>query len=405
MSSRTWCVAALLCVSVPAAGQTVLSEEDAIARLSMDSPRARAIRAAADVARADALAAGRWPNPRLALERESVAGVRETLLTVLQPLPVTGRRDLERASASSLADATSLRAGDEVRRARADLRRAYAALAAAQVRERELGRSRDQLVELARILERREAAGDAAGFDRLRAEREVIDVEADRMIAAADRAQAQARLAGFFAGGTDPATLAAAEPVGGARELPPAEALMARAEQSRGQLLALQKDAEAASLSMRAADRRWIPEPEVRVGTKSSNFGGGDIGSVIGVQATLPVFDAGRPERAQAQARANQAQAQLDALRLVLRADIGAARSAAVERRRAAEAYRAAASKNAGEVERIAQVSYDAGERGILDLLDAFRMSASARLRQSALDAAARDAEIELEFVSGWEIR
>jgi len=123
------------------------------------------------------------------------------------------------------------------------------------------------------------------------------------------------------------------------------------------------------------------------------------------VQATLPVFDAGRPERAQAQARANQAQAQLDALRLVLRADIGAARSAAVERRRAAEAYRAAASKNAGEVERIAQVSYDAGERGILDLLDAFRMSASARLRQSALDAAARDAEIELEFVSGWEIR
>jgi len=304
-----------------------------------------------------------------------------------------------------VADATSLRAGDEVRRARADLRRAYAALAAAQVRERELGRSRDQLVELARILERREAAGDAAGFDRLRAEREVIDVEADRMIAAADRAQAQARLAGFFAGGTDPATLAAAEPVGGARELPPAEALMARAEQSRGQLLALQKDAEAASLSMRAADRRWIPEPEVRVGTKSSNFGGGDIGSVIGVQATLPVFDAGRPERAQAQARANQAQAQLDALRLVLRADIGAARSAAVERRRAAEAYRAAASKNAGEVERIAQVSYDAGERGILDLLDAFRMSASARLRQSALDAAARDAEIELEFVSGWEIR
>ena len=52
MSSRTWCVAALLCVSVPAAGQTVLSEEDAIARLSMDSPRARALRAAADVARA-----------------------------------------------------------------------------------------------------------------------------------------------------------------------------------------------------------------------------------------------------------------------------------------------------------------------------------------------------------------
>ena len=49
-------------------------------------------------------------------------------------------------------------------------------------------------------------------------------------------------------------------------------------------------------------------------------------------------------------------------------------------------------------------MSYDAGERGILELLDAYRTGASARVRQSALDAAVRQAEIELEFVSGWEI-
>ncbi|HWN85805.1 MAG TPA: TolC family protein [Vicinamibacterales bacterium] len=405
MSTRTWCVAALLLVSAPAAGQTVLSEEEAIARLSLDSPRARAIRAAADVARADALTVGRWPNPRLAFDRESVAGVRETLTTVLQPLPITGRRELERDAALALADATGLRADDEVRRARADLRHAFAELAATQVRERELTRSRNRLVELARILELREAAGDAAGFDRLRAEREVIDVDADQMIAASDRARAQARLASFFAGSTDPATLVAAEAVPGARDLPGADALVARAERQRGQLQAFQKDADAASLSMRAADRRWIPEPEVRAGTKWSNVGGGDIGSVFGVQAVLPLFDHGQPEHALAEARARQAQARLEAFRAVLRADIVVARSAAVERRRAAEAYRAAASKNAGEVERIAQVSYDAGERGILDLLDAFRTSSSARVRQASLDAAARDAEIELEFVSGWEIR
>jgi hypothetical protein len=39
-----------------AAAQTVLSEADALARLSTESPRVRAIRAAVDVARADALA-------------------------------------------------------------------------------------------------------------------------------------------------------------------------------------------------------------------------------------------------------------------------------------------------------------------------------------------------------------
>ena len=140
-------------------------------------------------------------------------------------------------------------------------------------------------------------------------------------------------------------------------------------------------------------------------GTKSSSLGGGDIGSVVGVQATLPLFDRGRPEHAVALARASQAQAEMEAFRVVLRADVAAARSAAQERRRAAETYRALALKNIGEVERIARVSYDAGERGILELLDAFRTSLSARVRQAALDAAARDAEIELEYLSGWEIR
>jgi len=405
MFTRTWCVAALLIVSVPAASQTVLSEADVLARLTADSPRARAIRATADVARAEASGAGRYPNPRLSVDREAVAGVSETLTTVLQPLPITGRRALERASAVAVADATARRADDDVRRLRADLRLAYAELAAAQVRERELTRSREQLVELARILERREAAGDAAGFDRLRSEREVLDVEADLTMAAADRARAQARLASFLAAGTDPSTLVVADLPPGARDLPPVEALVERAEQTRGQLLGLQKDREAAQLGIQAADRRRIPEPEVLAGTKSSSLGGGDIGSVVGVQATLPLFDRGRSERAVAQARAGQAQAELEAFQVLLRTGVAAARSAAQERRRAAEAYRGAALKNIGEVERIARVSYDAGERGILELLDAFRTSSSARVRQAALDAAARSAEVELEYLSGWEIR
>jgi len=273
------------------------------------------------------------------------------------------------------------------------------------VRERELTAARDRLRNLADVLTRREAAGDAAGFDRLRSEREVLDAEADLVIAAADRARAQARLASFLAAGTDPSTLVVADLPPGARDLPPVDALIDRAEQTRGQLLALQKDHEAAQLAIRAADRRRFPEPELLAGTKSSSLGGGDLGSVIGVQATLPLFDRGRPEHAVALARASQAQAEMEAFRVVLRADVAAARSAAQERRRAAETYRALALKNIGEVERIARVSYDAGERGILELLDAFRTSLSARVRQAALDAAARDAEIELEYLSGWEIR
>jgi len=75
-----------------------------------------------------------------------------------------------------------------------------------------------------------------------------------------------------------------------------------------------------------------------------------------------------------------------------------------LERRTAAERYRGDAIRSADQIERIAQVSYDAGERGILELLDAHRVGATARIRQASLDAAVRQAEIELEFVSGWEI-
>ena len=381
-----------------------LTEAEALARLSPASPRARAISAGIDVARADVLAAGRWPNPRLTYDREAVAGVTENMVMVSQVLPITGRRRFEAQAASALVDASFTRADEALRRARADLRLAFGQLASAQVRERELTASRDRLRALADILSKREAAGDAAGFDRLRAEREVVDVDTDRAAAATDRARAQAILAGFFVDSVDPLSIVAVDGSGQPPPLPPVDALVERAESMRGELLALRKEGDAARLSLQAADRRRVPEPEIVVGTKSSTVGGGDTGSVVTVHASLPLFDRNGPERALAEARAKQAEARANAFRVGLRAEIAALRVAVIERRDTADRYRTAAANGIGEIERIAQVSYDAGERGILELLDAYRTGASARVRQAALDAAARQAEIELEFVSGWEI-
>ena len=81
MRIRSWwaaIAAAFACcaAAAPVLGQTsaplVLSEADAIARLSPDSPRVRAIRSGIDLARADVLTASRWPNPRVYVGRESV---------------------------------------------------------------------------------------------------------------------------------------------------------------------------------------------------------------------------------------------------------------------------------------------------------------------------------------------
>jgi len=405
MRALVVCAAAAGVLLPAASGAQVLSlsESQALARLSSESPRVQALRASVDIVRADVLAAGRWPNPRVTFNREAVAGVAEHMVMVAQPIPVSGRRRLDVEAASLRVEASARRVEDQIRRLRADLRLAYTDVWVAQTRERELARSRDRLRELAEVLGRREAAGEAAGFDRLRAEREVIEVDADRGAAASQRMRAQGTLVSFFAEVTDEVAIEATSDGRPRAPLPTVDELMAHAEK-RGVLVALQHDLQAAEVSGRAAARRAVPDPEVVAGTKSSTFAGGDVGSVLSVQVTVPLFDRARPERAAAEARAAQARADADAMRLALRAQVGAWRAAVVERREAADRYRAAVGGGAGEIERIAQVSYEAGEHGILELLDAHRTASAARVRQAALDAAVREAEIELEFVSGWEM-
>ncbi len=407
MRAQVLCAAVLAAGLLPSkAGAQLLplTESEVLARLSPDSPRVRAIRAAIEVVRADVLSAARWPNPRVTFDRESVAGISENMTMVSQALPINGYRRLQVQAAGALVDAISSRVDDQLRRARADLRLAFTDLVAAQVRERELARARDRLRELADVLAKREAAGDAAGFDRLRAEREVLDLEADRAVAATERARAQGAVAGFFADRTDAARIVAVEASAARPALPRVEALVEQAESIRGELIAFRKEIDAANFSERAAERRRIPDPEIVAGTKSSTLGGGDVGSVVTIHAVVPLFDRARPERALARAKAAQAEARAAAFRVTLRSEITALRAAVLERREAADRYRSAAVAGADQIERIAQVSYDAGERGILELLDAYRTGASARVRQAALDAATRQAEIELEFLSGWEL-
>ena len=308
---RARLVRAVLVVALLPAGagaQTLsLTESQALAQLAAESPRVQAARAGVAIARADVLAAARWPNPRVTFNREAVAGVAEHMWTVAQPLPVTGRRRLEMNAASARVEATASRAEDRIRRLRADLRLVFNDLWAAQARERELQRSRERLGQLVQVLATRENAGEAAGFDVLRVERELYDVEADSSAAAVARSRAQAALGGFLTVNTSEIEAVRAE--GDRPPLPELGELVARAEGARGELIAWQRELDAAGFAERAAERRLVPEPEVVAGTKSSSFGTGDLGSIFAVHATLPIFDRARPERAAAQARALQAKA------------------------------------------------------------------------------------------------
>lgn len=270
------CAALATFIAPPSVGaqSLMLTESDALTRLSTDSPRVRAVRSGVEIARVDVLSAGRWPNPRVNWDRQSVAGVTEHLVTVAQLLPITGRRGLDVQAATALVSASSSRADDEVRRLRAELRLAFADLIAAQSRERDLAAARDRLRELSDVLAKRESEGDAAGFDRLRAEREVLDVDSDVVVAATERARAQATLASFFGDGTDPSQIVAVSRTASAAAVPSLDALLEQAESTRGELIAFRHEAEAAGFAARAANRSLVPEPEIFVGTKSSTASG-----------------------------------------------------------------------------------------------------------------------------------
>jgi outer membrane protein TolC len=233
----------------------------------------------------------------------------------------------------------------------------------------------------------------------------VLDAEADLTIAAAERARAQAILASYMSGVQDSTQIIATAGPPSVATVPPLDTLLTQAESTRGELRAFRQDIEAARFALRAAERSRVPEPEIVAGTKSSSVGGGDIGSVLTVHASIPLFDRARPERALAEARATQAEARAASFVTVLRGEVTALRATVLDRRDVATRYRAQALESAAQIERIAQVSYDAGERTILELLDAFRLGASARTRQASLDLAVRQAEIELGFATGWEER
>ena len=188
-----------------------------------------------------------------------------------QLLPITGQRSSQMEAASALVEAASSRADDAVRRARADLRWTFAQLAAAQARERELTSARDRLRDLSEILSSaRPPAMRPASIACGRSARCSTWTPIARP-RPAERARAQAALAAFSPSRSIRRGSSRSCPIRDrSPPLPTVDALIERAIASRGELAAFRKEVDAANLSVRAADRRKLPEPEVIAGTKSS---------------------------------------------------------------------------------------------------------------------------------------
>ncbi len=400
--ARRWLLAGLcMALASPGAAQS-LTEAEAVARRRAEYPLVTALRLGVSELAADARERTLLANPAVAYTREAAGAAVDDFFLVSQELPLWGRRGLLGEAAGHEVSARAADVDARLLAVEAGLRRVFTDLLLAQDRARSLEAGVGRLDALIAVLLTREEQGEGSRFDRLRAEGEVAEVDADLALAGIDRRRAQARLAAFFAEGTDPDGLIAA---GRLADYPaPAEPAVApdRLSERRPEYRALGLEVERWGAEERAARRLRLPTAQLTGGMKRSGvLGPTETGFVVATSLSVPVFNRGQAQAARAAAAGARVEAERRSLAARIASEVHAASAVAVGARELADRYRDDSVSRAAELVAIATAGYEEGEFGILELLDAHRVALSAELRSLDLSAAARRAAIELDRASG----
>lgn len=383
-----------------------VSEEDAIRLFLEGSPQARLVALRAEKVRAEARAGNEVSNPAIAYQVEDAAGVRDEFLTFQQELPVTGRRSFLKDRADVVSKAAGLQAGRDLQDATASLRAAFYEVLHRDLAVEILVRGDQDLRGTVEMLRERERAGEGSGYDVLRAEQETAELQLELGRARAAAATARARFGSFF---DESLAMSSAAITGdftpGEMGWSPDEAVTIALE-SRADLRALEMEDQGQQMAFRAARRERFPEPVLTGGWKRVEaLGDSDTGFMASLMVPLPVFDRGKFAAARARAASSEIDLERQILEREIRAEVESALVRARAARDAARQFGDSAGQRAGELRRIAQLAYDEGEKGILELLDAFRTSI--RIERQALAARheAKKRQIELDRVLGREVR
>jgi cobalt-zinc-cadmium efflux system outer membrane protein len=378
------------------------TETSVVQKFLEQSPYAREARARAAIAQAEAKGRSLYANPSFNYTREG-AGLTE-FFQAEQAIPINGRLKLLRQAGDSAVRATEAEGAFDIWQARTSLRLTFYQLLAAQERERVYSTGLKEIENVIRVLRDREREGEGSKFDRMRTERERAELLAGLALVRAEMELERSRLVAFLPPATEIATVAGQiETVLGPLD---GTALVQRAMGAREDFRAEQRRLEQFRLEERAADRLKIPEPLLNAGFKRADVGQNRIanGGVVGVTVPLPLFNKGQAEVARYSAEQERISARLQILTQRIRAAVEGTVRAFNVRVQARDRYRQELADSGPELIRIATVAYQEGEIGVLQLLDAYRSQRQAQLRMLDIQAAVKEAQIELERVVGEEL-
>ena len=388
-------VTLLACCSAVGSPAEALTERQVLQRFR-ESPYHRELEAGIRVVREGNRRHSLYPNPNISATFEGAG--RTDFFMVEQPIVVNGRRNLLSQAGDSAVKVAQTSAAHTLRQVESQLRQSFYQLVYAQGRQRLIREGQSELEGIARILREREIAGEGSRFDRLRAELEIANLESEAVETETLVTTSRAKLAGFLGDLVVSDTLRAIGDMDAAYGLPALGEAFADALSARSDYKLETQRLEQLRLEGEAAKRLRIPNPVVSGGVKRAEVGGQFFnGPVLAFGIDVPLFSKGQVDRALAEAKAEKARARRRILESQILADVRAAHDSLRIRRQNARDYRLQVGNRTRDLLEIAQVAYEEGELGILELLDAVSGGRRTKLRQWELEAAAKMAEIDFD--------
>lgn len=366
--------------------QTALTEKAAIQRALQQEGIAERDDADQRAASAQTDIIGPLANPDLEVGYEG-GSESEWEVRVVQPIDLNGVRPARRDAAQ----ADALAVGSDIERRRqllvAEVRASYVRCAAGVGQLSIWERYVERLKEALRVSTQRANAGDAAGYDvrRVRVQLSAARVEFLRTTGERD---ANCALLSALTGVPDPQV--------------PLEALtemdIATQIGERPDLIAQQQRVDAANYRVSAARRARLPQLALGAGVRRVDDGfSTSYGPQVSVGISLPIWNGGGAAVRREEAARTSLEAELAIATRQIEAEQNAARSRALSAREAAVAA-LQTRDDASRLGTIADIAYQSGEIGVVELLDAYEAERDAELLviSLALDAALAATEYNL---------
>lgn len=388
-----------------AQGQTALTLSQAEALWQEHSRELRLAKAAVSGAEADIKAARQMPNPDVSLNALSISPQSglgggplkdkrmDTQLRIDQLIERGGKRSLRTKGAEARLEASRFDLDDTTRQQLGDLRQAYYQLRLTQEKQalaRDTAALYGRSTEAGRL---RQKAGDIAPVDVSRLQIDQARADADARQAQADLAQAQQMLAYLIGRETETAQLVAADNWPALEE----KALSAAPLADRPDLAAARKRVAAAEADRDLARAR--KSRDVTVGFQfEHNLQNAPTNSYgVGISVPLFIWHEYEGEIARAESDLNIARLQYEQQHAQAFGQVAQARNALLAVRDRVQRLEGGLLGAAERVAKAAELAYNKGAMGLIDLLDARRT-----LRQIQIEAASARADYA-KALSDWQ--